>query len=70
MPQGEVVLFPKQERQVMSGKTVTYREKLLDQKIQLLKMALKANIQNQTLKNLSNVAKAKHDLLVFMRGDA
>lgn len=48
----------------------TYREKLLAQKIQLLEIALKANLQKPSLDNCSLVAKAKFDLLVFMRGDA
>lgn len=47
----------------------TYREKLLAQKIQLLEIALKANLQNPSLDNCSLVAKAKFDLLVFMRGE-
>ena len=46
----------------------TYREKLLAQKIQLLEMALLENLKNPNLANASVVAKAKYDLLVFMRG--
>ena len=53
-----------------SLKKVTYQERLLAQKIQLLEMALKVNIKNPSLENLSLVAKAKYDLLVFMRGAA
>lgn len=47
----------------------TYREKLLAQKIQLLEMALTENLKNPSLVNGAQVAQAKYDLLVFMRGE-
>ncbi|MDY6469151.1 hypothetical protein SKM57_11225 [Acinetobacter faecalis] len=53
-----------------SLKKPTYQERLLAQKIQLLEIALRASIKAPNLENMSNTAKAKHDLLVFMRGDA
>lgn len=54
----------------MTSLTRNYREKILIQKIQLLEQALKANIQNPNLDNVCLVAKARHELLVFVRGDA
>lgn len=64
VPQGDLVLFPRRSK----PKTATYREKLLEQKIQLLELALKANIQNPSLGSVVDVAKARHDLFDFMRG--
>ena len=63
-PQGRLVLFPKRSK----PKTATYQEKLLEQKIQLLELALKANMQNPSLGSAVDVAKARHDLFDFMRG--
>ena len=54
----------------MSSLTRNFREKILIQKIQLLKQALKANIQNPCLDHACLVAKARHELLVFVRGEA
>lgn len=52
----------------MSSLTRNFREKILAQKIQLLEQALKANIQNPSLDNACLVAKARHELFVFVRG--
>jgi hypothetical protein len=52
----------------MSSLTRNFRERILAQKIQLLEQALKANIQNPSLDNACLVAKARHELFVFVRG--
>lgn len=47
---------------------MTYQEKLLIQKIQLLEQALKLNLTEPSLAHMNLVAKARHELMVFVRG--
>ncbi len=47
---------------------MSYKEKLLAQKIQLLELALKANLEKPCLNNACLVAKARVDLFEFIRG--
>lgn len=54
----------------MNSLTRNFREKMLIQKIQLLEKALKANLKNPSLDNACLVAKARHELFVFARGEA
>ncbi|MBB4835004.1 hypothetical protein [Acinetobacter schindleri] len=54
----------------MSSLARNFREKILIQKIQLLEKAIKENIQNPSLDNACLVAKARHELFVFVRGEA
>jgi len=63
-------LFKTEQELNMSSLTRNFREKMLIQKIQLLEKALKANLKNPSLDNACLVAKARHELFVFARGEA